>query len=133
MQHLLTLEEALEKAKSSSDLSSSVNQEDDTEDEPKLSKIGKVQAYRLKPKEDDQDYIDIKNGSIAKADVILAGEDNFIIDKTQKIKIDNKEVYLAVNDYDKDYKIYVDDNGILYTDETERAGLLRKILQEKLK
>lgn len=129
MQHLLTLEEALEKAKTSS----GQDQEDKPEDEPKLSKIGKVQAYRLKPEKEDEDYIDIKNGSIAKADVFLAGEDNFIIDKTKKLKIDNKEVYLAVNDYDEDYKIYVDDNGILYTDDTERAGLLRKILQEKLK
>lgn len=122
MQHLLTLEEALKK-RSSSDTSSVSNNTEDTEDVQKLSKIGKAQSYF------DKEYKENKKGNVSNSDIFLAGENNFIIDKSNKLKIDDKEVYVCTDDYDKDFIIYIDDNGIIYTDQTEKSGLFKKILQ----
>lgn len=107
---LKTFEEALQEAQ-------------EEKEERYLSKIGKAQSYFTLV---DGDYKDV--GNFKEADAFLAGDNTFIIDKTT-VTIADQDVFLATDDYDKNFQIYIDSSGVLYTEDHEKAGLYKKILQ----
>lgn len=103
--------------------------ESDEEIEVKLYRIGKTQSYfNLNDQKDNDGYYTIRKGNPKDSDGFVAGEDQFIINKNE-VEIANQKVYKATNDELDDFIIYIDGDGVLYTDDNEKKVLYKRILQ----
>lgn len=94
-------------------------------------KIGKVSKYFedvwTKGAGTKREFVNIKDAKESYG--FIVGSKAFFVDGNKVSKIGTKEVYRAVEEDNKDFIIYVDKQGNLYSDTKGEVDALRKLLK----